>query len=224
MTRVRIFQVFLCITSNSIKRQSFDYTYLNDKAILFLTILLSINRSFAHILYIKQFNLTHRSVSIGFQSGLESRGNEWVLHIPQSFNTDGLMLYAGRSVEQSYPYIVIQSMYFTAPAARATGVCVNVCANVFINAHVQAHQHTFDSSNKNDKYGIILWVRNISAFLNMPTFRKKSTYLAMQFFSPCFRMCIFFSSSINKYCQLRSIFQLFSNNTSFLFHRHFYAV
>ena len=56
---VKWFQVLLCITNNSFKLQSFVYTQLNDKTVLFLTIQFSISHLFAYSLNIKQFYLTH---------------------------------------------------------------------------------------------------------------------------------------------------------------------
>ena len=41
---VKLFQVFLCITKNSIKHQSFVYSQLNDEAVIFLTVQFSISR------------------------------------------------------------------------------------------------------------------------------------------------------------------------------------
>ena len=55
----KCFQVFLCITDNSIKHQSFVYTQLNDQAVLFLTIQFNISHLFALTLDVKQFYLTH---------------------------------------------------------------------------------------------------------------------------------------------------------------------
>ena len=41
------FQVWLCITNNSVKPQSFVYIQLNEQTVLFLTIQLSISHLFA---------------------------------------------------------------------------------------------------------------------------------------------------------------------------------
>ena len=57
---VKEFQVFLSITNNSIKRQSFVYTQLNELTVLFLRIHFSISHLFAHSLNVKEFYLTHR--------------------------------------------------------------------------------------------------------------------------------------------------------------------
>ena len=46
---VKWFQVLLCITNNSIKRQSFINTQLNFKAVLFQTIQFSISAQFSSI-------------------------------------------------------------------------------------------------------------------------------------------------------------------------------
>ena len=56
---VKWFQVLLSITNNSIK-QSFVYTQLNDKIVLFQTILFNRSHLFAHSLNVEQFYLTHR--------------------------------------------------------------------------------------------------------------------------------------------------------------------
>ena len=52
------FQVFLCITNNSIKHQSFVYTQLNDQTVLFQTNQFSISHLFAHSLIVKLLYLT----------------------------------------------------------------------------------------------------------------------------------------------------------------------
>ena len=51
VNKVKWFQVLLCITNNSIKHQSFIYTQLNVKTVLFQIIQFSIST---------QFYLTHR--------------------------------------------------------------------------------------------------------------------------------------------------------------------
>ena len=57
---IKRFQVFQCITNNSIRYQLFVYTHLNDQIVLFPTIQFSISHLFALILDVKQFYLTHR--------------------------------------------------------------------------------------------------------------------------------------------------------------------
>ena len=52
---VKWFQVLQCIINNSSKHQSRVYTKLNDKAVLFLTIHLSLSHLFVHSLKVKQF-------------------------------------------------------------------------------------------------------------------------------------------------------------------------
>ena len=59
VNKVKWFQVLLCITNNSIKHQSFLYTQLNVKIVLFLRIQFSIVYLFALRLNLKQFYLTH---------------------------------------------------------------------------------------------------------------------------------------------------------------------
>ena len=46
VSKVKWFQVLLCITNNSIKHQSFVYTQLNDQIVLILTIQFSISHFF----------------------------------------------------------------------------------------------------------------------------------------------------------------------------------
>ena len=55
---VKWFQVLPCITNNSIKRQLFVYTQLNDQTVLFQAIQFSISYLFAFSLNVKQFYLT----------------------------------------------------------------------------------------------------------------------------------------------------------------------
>ena len=57
---VKWFQVLLCVTNYSIKHQSFLYTHFNGQIILFQRIQFRIMHSFALILNVKQFYLTHR--------------------------------------------------------------------------------------------------------------------------------------------------------------------
>ena len=54
MHTVKWFQVFQCITKNSISHPSFIYTQLNDQTVLFLTIQISISHLFGHSLNVKQ--------------------------------------------------------------------------------------------------------------------------------------------------------------------------
>ena len=57
---VKWLQVLLCITSNSIKHQSFVYTQSNFKTVPFLTIQFSKSHLFALSLNVKQFYLIQR--------------------------------------------------------------------------------------------------------------------------------------------------------------------
>ena len=57
---IKWFQVFLYITKNSAKHQSFVYTQLNDQTVLFQTIQFSLSHLFALSLNVKPFYLTHR--------------------------------------------------------------------------------------------------------------------------------------------------------------------
>ena len=81
------FQVLLHITNNSLKYQLFIYTQLTDQTVIFLTIQLSISHLFAHSLNVKQFYLTHRTLSGAtppVQSGSGRNSNEEVFRIPQN--------------------------------------------------------------------------------------------------------------------------------------------
>ena len=55
---VKWFQVFLCITNNSIKHQSFVYPQLNAQTVIFLTIQLNISCLFALSLNVKPIDRT----------------------------------------------------------------------------------------------------------------------------------------------------------------------
>ena len=57
---VKWFQVFLCITNNSIKHQLYVYTQSNNQTVLFQTIQFSISYLFALSFNVKQFYLTHK--------------------------------------------------------------------------------------------------------------------------------------------------------------------
>ena len=57
---VKLFEILLCITNNSIKYHTFLNSQLNDQTVLFLTIQFSKSHFFAHSLNLKQLYLTHR--------------------------------------------------------------------------------------------------------------------------------------------------------------------
>ena len=78
VNKVKWFQVFLRITNNSIK-QSFIYTQLNVKTVLFQVIQFNIGMQFSSIWPIDR--TLSGTTTLG-QSGLGSDGNEGVLHIP----------------------------------------------------------------------------------------------------------------------------------------------
>ena len=106
VNKVKWFQVFLCITNNSIEHQSFIYTQLNVKIVLFRTIQLSMSMQFSSIWPIDR-NLTG-ATSPG-QSGPGSDSNEEVLSILQISSisaaspSDCLVSYPGHSLEGVLP-------------------------------------------------------------------------------------------------------------------------
>ena len=60
-------------------------------------------------------------IALPSQSGPGSNGNEGKLHICQIYKTgaspsDYLMSFLGHSLEESYPFAVMQSVYSTTPA------------------------------------------------------------------------------------------------------------
>ena len=86
VNKVKWFQVLISITDNSIKYQSFSYTQLNEKTVLFPTIQLSISihsSSFCPIV------MTLSGATISGQSGPGSDANKEVCHIPQSSSISG---------------------------------------------------------------------------------------------------------------------------------------
>ena len=105
--KVKRFQVLLCVTDNLIKHQSFIYTQSNDPTFLFQAVQFSISHLFVLSLNVKQFYLTHRTLSSAItpgQSRPRSNGIERVLHIPQSSRTgaspsDWLVSYLGHILE-----------------------------------------------------------------------------------------------------------------------------
>ena len=123
---VKWFQVFLCITNDSIKHQSFVDTQLTDQIVLFLTIQFSISYLFAHCLIsnisIRPIDRTRSGAITSGQSRLGSNGNEGVLHISQSSKTgtslsDYLISYQRHSLAGGVLPLSaeLQSMYSTAP-------------------------------------------------------------------------------------------------------------
>ena len=105
---------------------SFVYTQLNDQTVPFLTIQFSISDLFAHSLNVKQFYLTHRTLSDATtpgQSGPGSNGKEGVLYIPKSSSITGaspsdyLVSYQGHLLwGGSYTSAEMQSAYSITPA------------------------------------------------------------------------------------------------------------
>ena len=74
-----MFQVLLCITNNSNKHQSFVYTQLNHKIVLFQTIQFSLSTQFKYQIVL--FGPIDRTLSSATIPG-QSNGNKKVLHIP----------------------------------------------------------------------------------------------------------------------------------------------
>ena len=140
----------LCVTNNSIKYQSFVYTKLNDQAVLFQTIYFDKSTPFfLHIIKCKtvlfqtiQFSKSKQLSSIWAidsnlsdattlcQSGPWSNGNEGVFRFTKApllmYHRNYLVSYPGRSLWESYPSTVMQSVYSTAPADLATGHSLRV--------------------------------------------------------------------------------------------------
>ena len=83
-------QVLLCILNNSIKHQSFIYTELTMKTVLFLTIQFYISRKFSSIWPIDR---TLSGTTTPGQSGPRSDGDEEVLHILKSSSIIGTSCY-----------------------------------------------------------------------------------------------------------------------------------
>ena len=81
VNKVKWFQVFLCIRTNSIKHRSLIYTQLNDQTVLFQTIQISIITQFSSI---RPIDRTQSNAITPCQSGSGSDGNKWILRILQS--------------------------------------------------------------------------------------------------------------------------------------------
>ena len=108
----------LYITNNSIKHQSFVYTWLNDQTVQF-----SIKSFVCTQLKCQTFLFDpYAGATILGQSEPVSNGNKGVLCIPQSSNitevsiSDCLVSYLGHSLGKSYSFAEIQSVYSAAPA------------------------------------------------------------------------------------------------------------
>ena len=69
--------MLLCITNNSIKHQSFVYTWLNNQILRFITIQFSISHLFALSFNVKQCNLTHRLDPISCYLSKPGWTREW---------------------------------------------------------------------------------------------------------------------------------------------------
>ena len=99
-------QVLQCITNNSIKHQSFIYSQLNVKTVLFQTLQFSISIKLSSTCPIDRTQSAATTLS---QSEPGSNGNEGVLCIPQCSSimgaslSDCLVSYTGHSSGESYP-------------------------------------------------------------------------------------------------------------------------
>ena len=84
--KVKWFQVLLCITNNSINHQTFIYTQLNVKTVLFQTIQFNISIQFSSIWPIDR--TLSDATTLG-QNRTGSNGNKVVLYISQSSSITG---------------------------------------------------------------------------------------------------------------------------------------
>ena len=82
---VKSLQVLLCITNNSIKHQSFVYTQLKVKTVLFLIIQFSVSPLLDHSLNVSSIWNIDRSLSGAATLGQVNQGamTQGELHIPQ---------------------------------------------------------------------------------------------------------------------------------------------
>ena len=116
MHQIKWFQVFLCITNNSIRHQFFVYTELIGQTILFQTIQFSINHICIHTVKMSKSSIRpiDRTLS-GVTSLAQSRpGSKEYPAFPKA-PLDRLS-YPEHLLEESYPFAEIQSVYSTAPA------------------------------------------------------------------------------------------------------------
>ena len=115
-------QVLLCITKNSIKYQSFIFTQLNVKTVLFQTIQFSLSTQFS---YIWTIDGTLLGATTPGQCEFGSDNNKRVLSIPKSSSirgaslSDYLVSYLGHSSKESYCSADMQSVYSTVLAELA---------------------------------------------------------------------------------------------------------
>ena len=100
-----MFQVLLIVTNNSIKQQTYAYTWLIDLKVLFQTIQFSISTAISSIQLIDR---TISGATTSVQSGTGSNGSKGVLCVLQSSSiretsqSDYLVSYPGHSLEESY--------------------------------------------------------------------------------------------------------------------------
>ena len=111
-----------CISNNSIKHQSFVYTRLNDRTVLFQTIQLSKSTQFSSVCPIDR---TLSGATTPGQSGPGNNDNKGVLCIPPNSSiteaspSNCLVSYPGHSLRESYPFAEMQSVYSAASTERA---------------------------------------------------------------------------------------------------------
>ena len=121
----------LCSPNNSIKHQSFVYTQLNDRTILFLTIHFSIIHLFVLSLNVKQSYLSHRQDAIRcYHSRLEFQvlfaffqtDWEFVITVLSSFLSfvfsSSLLLFSGQG-------ILLPSLSLATPRVTILAQCTN---------------------------------------------------------------------------------------------------
>ena len=119
----------LCVTNNSVKHQSFIYTQLNVKAVLFQTIQFRLSTQFqrqtvlfqaiqfsisTHFSSFRTIDRTQSNATTPGQSEPESDSNEGVLHIARASPSDCLDSYPGHSLGEFYFSAKMQSVYSTA--------------------------------------------------------------------------------------------------------------
>ena len=123
----------LCITNIWNKHQSFVYSELNDRIVLFHTLQFNISRLFATqaVLFLLFDRILSGAKTLD-QSGPGSNGNKEVLHIPQSSRTgalpsDCLMSYPEHMLRGGMSYLCRDAVgIFYSPSRLGLNYCCHI--------------------------------------------------------------------------------------------------
>ena len=134
INKVKWFQVSLPITYSSIQHQSFIYTHLNVKTVLFQSIQFSLSMHFSSVWHIDRTLLGATNTG---QSWPRSNYNEEILNIPPSSSitavspSDCLVLYLGHTFGESFPSAESRCIQLPQPTGPTSVSLINLPVTIF---------------------------------------------------------------------------------------------